>query len=534
MTEFESKLRAAQEAVSLGKVSRRDFMRLAMAAGLSAAAAGTMFTRAARAAPKKGGTLKIGVGHGATTDTLDPGTWTNGLQFNMAVGVFGAQLAQVDQKNAVQPHLAETIEPAEGATKWVFKLRKGLTFHNGKTVTAPDVVESYNFHRGEDSKSAVKSLLTSVKEIVADGPETVIFTLDSGSADFPYITTDYHLPIYPAKDGGGIEWEAGASAGPYIIEKYEPGVKVSAKRNPNYHKTDAAYFDSVEMLSIVDVAARTNALVSDELHYINRVDLKTIDLLKQNPNLEIINLTGFGHYVAPMNVTQKPFDNVDVRLALKWAVDRKELVDKILLGYGTPGNDNPIAPSIKFAIAPEPVYAYDPEKAKFHLKKAGMEGLKVDLSTSNAAFSGAVDAALLMQASAKAAGIDINVIREPDDSYWDNVWLKKPWCTSYWGGRPTVDWMFTLAYQGGAAWNDTFWNNARFNDLLSTARAETDDAKRQAMYAEAQQILHDDGGVVVLMFNNFVSANSKLVAHGELNTNFDDDGGLLFERWWFA
>ena len=534
MTELELKLKRAALAVSRGKLSRRDFMSFAVGAGLSAAAANTLFVRAARAEPKKGGTFRLGSGHGATTDTLDPATWTNDLQKDMSIGIFGAQLVHIDQKNAVQPHLAESIEPADGATKWIFKLRKGLTFHNGKTLTAQDVVETYNYHRGENSKSAIKSGLAIVKELVADGPETVVFTLNSGSADFPYITSDYHLPIYPAKDGGGIEWETGVGAGPYIIENYEPGVKVTAKRNPNYHKTDAAYFDNVEILSIVDVAARTNALISGELQYINRVDLKTIDMLKQNPDIEIDNLTGFGHYVAPMNVTQKPFDNVDVRLALKYAIDRKDLVDKILLGYGTPGNDNPIAPTIKFATNPEPVYSYDPEKAKFHLKKAGMENLKVDLSTANAAFAGAVDAALLMQATAKNAGIDINVVREPDDGYWDNVWMKKPWCTSYWGGRPTCDWMFTTAYAGGAAWNDSFWNNERFNDLLATARSETDDAKRQAMYAEMQQIVHDDGGVIVLMFNNFVGAHSKSVAHGELNTNFDDDGGYIYERWWMA
>ena len=534
MTELDHKLAIAAKLAGRGKVSRRDFIQLAVAAGFTAATANVMFTKAVRAEPKKGGTFRLGSGHGATTDTLDPSTWTNDLQKDMAIGVFGAQLTHIDQKNAVQPHLAETIEPAEGASKWVFKLRKGLTFHNGKTVTATDVVETYNYHRGENSKSAVKSVLEILSDIKADGEDTIIFTLKSGSADFPYITSDYHLPIYPAKDGGGIEWEKGISAGPYIIENYEPGVKLAAKRNPNYHKPDAAYFDSVEILAIIDVAARTNALLSGELHYINRVDLKTIDMLKQNPDVEIDNVTGFGHYVAPMDVRQKPFDNLDVRLALKWAVDRKELVEKILLGYGTPGNDNPIAPTIKFATNPEPAYSYDPEKAKFHLKKAGMDGLKVDLSTSNTAFAGAVDAALLMQASAKAAGIDINVIREPDDSYWENVWMKKPWCTSYWGGRPTCDWMFTTAYEGGAAWNDSYWNNEKFNDLLKSARSETDDAKRQAMYAEMQQIVHDDGGVIVLMFNNFVGAHSKTVAHGELNSNFDDDGGYIYERWWMA
>jgi len=534
MTEFEMKMKAARKAVGLGKLSRRDFMQFAIASGLTVSAASALFATAARAEPKKGGNFKVACAHGATTDTLDPATWTNGLQFDMSVGMWGAQLTQIDQKTNVVPHLAESFEPADNATKWVFKLRKGLTFHNGKSLTAADVVETYNYHRGENSKSAVKSVLEIVKDVQADGAETVIFTLNSGSADFPYITSDYHLPIFPAKDGGGIEWEKAISAGPYVLESYEPGVRVSGKRNPNYHKSDAAWFDSVEILSVVDVAARTNALLSGEVQYINRVDLKTIDMLKQNPDMEIVNTTGFGHYVAPMNVTQAPFDKVEVRQALKYAIDRKVLVDTVLQGYGTAGNDNPIAPSIKFATNPEPVYSYDPEKAKSLLKKAGIENLKVDLSTSEAAFAGAVDAALLMQSQAKAAGIDINVIREPDDSYWDNVWMKKPWCMSYWGGRPTCDWMFTTAYQGGAAWNDSYWKNARFDELLSAARSETDNAKRQTMYAEMQQLVHDDGGVVVLMFNNFVSANSKSVAHGDLNSNFDDDGGYIFERWWMA
>jgi len=534
MTELDHKLAIAAKLAGRGKVSRRDFIQLAVAAGFTIATANVMFTKAVRAEPKKGGTFKLGNGHGATTDNYDPALWTNGFQFDMSVGIFGAQLTQIDQKTAVQPHLAESFEPADGAAKWVFKLRKGLTFHNGKTITANDVVETYNYHRGENSKSAVKSVLEIVSDIKADGEDTIIFTLKSGSADFPYITSDYHLPIYPAKDGGGMEWEKGISAGPYILESYEPGVQVTAKRNPNYHKSDAAWFDSVQMLAIVDVTARTNALSAGEIQYMNRIDLATIDLLKQNPNLEITNLTGFGHYIAPMDVRAAPFDNVDVRTAFKWAINRQELVDKILLGYGTAGNDDPIAPAIKYATNPEPAYKYDPDKAKFHLKKAGMETIKIDFSTSNAAFSGAVDAALLMQAQAKAANIDLNVIREPDDSYWENVWMKKPWCMSYWGGRPTCDWMFSTAYAADAAWNDTFWKNDRFNELLVQARAETDDAKRQAMYAEMQQILHDDGGVVVLMFNNYVSANSKEVAHGDLNANFDDDGGYIFERWWMV
>jgi peptide/nickel transport system substrate-binding protein len=139
-----------------------------------------------------------------------------------------------------------------------------------------------------------------------------------------------------------------------------------------------------------------------------------------------------------------------------------------------------------------------------------------------------------MAEQAKAAGITINVIREPNDSYWDNVWIKKPWCQCYWGGRPTADAFLSISMAADAAWNDTKWKNPRFNELLVAARAETDEAKRQAMYAEMQQIAHDDGGQVVLMFNNYVGALSNKVAHGEFNTDFDHDGGYMYERWWMA
>jgi peptide/nickel transport system substrate-binding protein len=145
-----------------------------------------------------------------------------------------------------------------------------------------------------------------------------------------------------------------------------------------------------------------------------------------------------------------------------------------------------------------------------------------------------VDAAVLYQQQAKAAGIDLNVVREPDDGYWDNVWLKKPWVAGYWGGRPTCDWLFTVVYAKGAAWNETKWANPRFNELLVQARGETDDKKRAAMYAEMQQLVHDDGGVIVIVFNNYVDANSKKLAHGPIAANWEGDGLRIAERWWLA
>src|SRR5690606_6787620 len=136
------------------------------------------------------------------------------------------------------------------------------------------------------------------------------------------------------------------------------------------------------------------------------------------------------------------------------------------------------------------------DRATFHLKKAGLDSLAVDLSASSAAYASAVDCAVLYQSQAAAAGININVVNEPADSYWSNVWLVKPFIATDWGGRPTEDLMFSVAYQAGAPWNDTRFNNERFEKLLVEARAELDESLRRQMYGEMQQIVHDEGGLI--------------------------------------
>jgi peptide/nickel transport system substrate-binding protein len=528
------------------RVNRRKFLRdttLLATAGVmvvgcedkkkeeqAAAPADTQQAAVAPAGPKKGGLFRMGVGHGATTDSLDPATYPDQFTGTMGWGSIGNSLTEMNAKGEVVPDLAEKFEPADDAKTWVFTLRKGATFHDGKTVTADDVIASYRHHMGADSKSAAKSILSGVADIKADG-DKVIFTLNAGNADFPFYASDYHLPIMPAKDGA-VDWQSGVRTGPFKLEKFEPGVSAKMKRNENFYKD--VWFDEFEMLCIPDVAARTAALTSGEIHYMDRCDLKTLSQLQSSAGIKITEVTGYGHYVLPMNVTVAPFDNPDVRMALKYAIDRKAIVDKVFFGHGTPGNDNPIAPTIQFAIDPQPRHDYNPDKAKEYLKKAGLDSLKVDLSTADAAFAGAIDACTLFKESAAKAGIEINVIREPDDGYWDNVWMKKPWCASYWNGRPTCDWMFATAYADDAAWNDAFWKNPKFNELLKAARSETDQAKRAQMYAEMQQIQADDGGNIVIMFNNYVSAHSDKLAHGDIAANWDIDGMKIASRWWFA
>ena len=138
-------------------------------------------------------------------------------------------------------------------------------------------------------------------------------------------------------------------------------------------------------------------------------------------------------------------------------------------------------------------------------------------------------------ASAAKAGINIKPVREPNDGYWSDVWMKKPFCAVYWGGRPTEDWMFTTAYAAGAKWNDTFWDHEKFNKLMVEARSELDEDKRRAMYVEMQDILRTEGGVVIPMFASYVMAHTDKIAHPEqVGANWTLDGFRAVERWWFA
>ncbi|SMF83962.1 peptide/nickel transport system substrate-binding protein [Tistlia consotensis] len=516
-----------------GLVDRRGFMTGALALGVTVGAASTLWSRTARAAAKKGGHFRLAVASGSTSDTLDSATFDSTFNQVLGYGTLRNALTEIKADGTVGPELAESWEAEPDATIWVFTLRKGVTFHSGKTVTTEDGIASMHHHTGKDSHSAAKPLFSAVESISADGPDKVVFKLKAGNADFSYYMSDYHLCILPSKDGK-VDATSGDGTGGYVLEHFEPGVRATAKHNPNYFKGDRAHFDSVELLSVTDPAARTNAISTGEIDVMERVDLKTVNLMKRRPGIEVIVTDGLQHYTMPMITKDKPFDNNDVRLALKYAVDRNELLKKVLRGFGRVGNDEPLAPANRFYAADIPQRHYDPDKAKFHLKKAGMSNLKVQLSAADAAFAGAVEAAELYQAQARACGIDVRIVREPNDGYWSNVWLKKPFCMVYWGGRPTADQMFTTVYSAGAPWNDAYWIDKRFNELLVEARGLLDEKKRAEIYREMQLIVRDKGGTIIPLFASYVDAATDKIGHGDIAGNYALDGLKITERWWFA
>jgi peptide/nickel transport system substrate-binding protein len=518
-----------------GHLNRREFLGAMGALGLTATAAGALMTSASvmAATPKKGGRLRMGITDAAVSDALDPALSITIMQAVLTHGVLMNNLVEIDHEGNTVPELAESWESSPDASQWIFKLRKGVEFHNGKTLDAEDVVYTFNHHRGEDSKSGAKGLMQAIVDVRSDGKDTVIFDLSGGSADFPFITSEFHMSIFPAGTKSIDQHNQGIGTGPYQLESYDAGVRALTSRNPNYWKSGRAHFDEVEVLSISDINARSNALRTNEVDVINRAERKTVHLLRKNTDVEVVQTNGTQHYTMPMRTIEAPFDNNDLRLALKHGVDRQAMLDLLLHGTGVLGNDHPISLANRYH-ADLPQRQYDPDKAKFHLNKAGHSKISLELYASEAAFVGAADAGVLYREHAAKAGIDITVKQTPSDGYWNDVWMKVPWCTGFWFGRPTEDMMFSTAYAAGAAWNDSHWKHDRFNKLLVQARAELDTQKRAEMYSEMQLIVRDEGGVVVPVFADFLMASTTKLAHGPVASNVEMDGLRIPERWWFS
>ena len=178
-------------------ITRRQFNSLLIAGGALYASGGLLSLPAhASMAPKKGGTYRIGQRGGSTSESLDPATYGTGMINHFMTGAIGNCLTEIDHTGKPIPELAEFFEASKGADVWTFRLRKDVTFHNGKTLTADDVIASFNHHRGEASKSNGKALIKAVTDIRKIDERTVAFDLQSGNADFPYIVAEYFFHYF--------------------------------------------------------------------------------------------------------------------------------------------------------------------------------------------------------------------------------------------------------------------------------------------------------------------------------------------------
>lgn len=482
--------------------------------------------------PAKGGTFRIGIAQFDTGETLDPQLTETKFMQNLQWQLRN-NLIEIGPGGTLVPELATEWSANDDLTVWSFKLREGVEFHNGKTMTSEDVIHSLNMHRGEDSYSQSKSLLTGITDIKASGPNEIVVTLNAPNASFPPIMALTNLTIVPADE----DFTTGNGTGGYVLESFEPGQRSRVTRNPNYWKSDRAHFDEIELLCMKDVTARTTALRTGEIDAMNSVDPKTAGLLSRAAGIELIQTQGKVHYCFSMITTDPLFADNNVRMAMKLAIDRQEIVDKVLSGYGSIANDQPISEAYEYYNPGLEQNSYDPDKAKSLLKAAGAEGLATTLHVSDTPFAGAADAAVLYSEHAKAAGIEIDVAREPDDGYWSNIWGKKPFFASRWSGRANEDLMLTLAYSRESLgdYNATNWDNDAFNVALTAARSERDDARRKELYWECQAILSQDGGMIAPCWADFLDAkSSKVITSEEISGDWDLDGNRAGERWSFA
>lgn len=510
--------------------NRRDLILGASAMGLASTLAPSLAM--AQGKPKKGGTLRMGLGGGSASDSLDPVATSDAVPWLIGYMLYN-NLFEVADDGSARGELVETWEVKPGAADWMLTLRKGVTFTSGKTLDADDVIYSLNLHRGE-SKSGAKVLLADVTDIKKVSPNKVQILMKNGNLDLPFNLCAPNLLIVP---NGFKDWINPNGTGAFSLEEYIPGVRATFKRKGGeFWKANRGNFDRVEISYINDPTARINALVSNQVDVINRVPARTASLLSKNKNLVLSRSAGTGNrfgFAAQTNTGL--YANKDLVQALKLGIDRQKIVENVFSGYATVGNDHTVGPKMKFYDKAQKITSYDPDKAAFHFKKAGVTS-PIELMVSDGAFNESLDCGQIFQESLAKAGIKLDLKRVSGDGYWDNVWMKAPFCATYWNNLPTVDIQLSRPFANGAAnsWNETRFDNANFNKLMASARVEMDEKKRAQMYAECQAIVRQESGLISFAVGDYLDgANSKLKGL-TISGRYDLADLRIPEKGWFA
>ena len=491
-----------------GLMSRREFMSAMTALGLSATAAGGFLTSASAlaATPRKGGSVRMASDLHGPDDQMDPIVFTSNIDYTRGRATYNG-LVQILDDMILHPELAEEWSSNSNATEFTFKIRKGVRFHDGSPLSADDVVWSMNRHLGEDSVSVIKAFFASVSEWKKLDSHTVKAILSSPDADLPTKLGEKQAKIVK-KDT--TDFTKGNGTGPFLLESFEPGVKSAHDRNENYWR-DGPNFDALEITAITDPIARVNALVAGDVQLIMRVDAKGIRLVDESDGVHVSSTPSglYGGICCLKNTP--PGQSDDFVMGLRYIQDRKRIVRSILKGHGTVGNDHPISPAYGADHCSELAQReYDPDKAKWHLNKSGYSSAELFVAP---VVTGIQETSLLMQANLRKIGFDLKLKKVPNDGYWGAVWMKEPLNVVTWNMRPTANAMLSIQFAPGAAWNDTFWNNERFGELLKLSLAETDPVKRHAMYCEMQTLVHDGSGMVIPYHVNILDGvNDKI--HG--------------------
>ena len=525
-------------------LSRRTLLGRAAAIGTAIGAGGALPLAAGAspatgtATPKRGGTLKIGGAGGApSVDTLEPCAEGGAEALSLAYrfNVF-SRLADNDPQGTgtFKLQLAESMEANAKANVWQIRLKRGVEWHDGSTFTADDLI--YSLKRILAKANKLETAAASISMVNPNGIKkindyTVQIRLEEPWYDLPSALGQRWINI--VKNGAKPPWttEKMIGTGPFKLTAWQPGTKYTYERHDNYFESGKPYLDRIEHIALTDPVARLNALVSGQVDAISDVSPTQVEVLKRS-GLSVLVSKGGGFSPINMDTTKAPFKDVRVRQAMKMLIDRKLVLSSALQGYGVIGND-------LFGLG-DPMYAshlpqrqYDPEKALSLLKAAGQQDTVFQLHTSSV-ISDFVPAALAFQASAKKAGVNIEVVRAPADTYWDNTFGKHPFDQDTWGYRPLLaQWV-----QSFVVWDkvETDWRTpsglkakARFRKVAATI----DPAKRKALAHEAQRLLWQDGGQIVPYHKSYIDGYKKNV-RGVVASPFGGLNSLHFRDFWIA
>jgi peptide/nickel transport system substrate-binding protein len=513
-------------------ITRRDYLKmavvgsLAIGAGDLLAACGSSSTHgtSTAVAPRRGGTLRAAITGGGSTDTLNP------LLLPLTDPSFARILNLFDplvlMNPAGQPELAlaEEIIPNADATRWTIRLRQGVEFHNGKPLTVDDVIYTYHVILNPKTPGWAAPGLASIDPTGFRKRDK--YTLDM-TCRMPFATlletlaTSGNSTIIPI----GFDDKHPVGTGPFKFVSFSPGVQSTFSRNPNYWRPGRPYLNEVVITDYADETSQTNALLAGQIDVADHLSGTSIGQLTSAGKRVLISDAG-GWNPFTMRVDVPPFNDVRVRQALRLAIDRRQMLDLVYGGHGTLGND------VFGIFAAEydrslPQRVQDIAHAKSLLKAAGKEGLTLEIVTADIV-QGAIQATQVLAKQAAAAGINVEVRQVQVTEFFGSNYLKWPFAQDVWLNNYYFP-QAALATLPTSAFNETHFNNTRYNSLYQQAIAELDETKRSELAHEMQQIEYNEGGYIIPFFPAVIDGYAPNV-HGLIPTK----SGLALRDYTFS
>lgn len=494
-------------------VDRRTFLAASAAFGSLAM---TGLDAGAQTAPRRGGTLRVSVDQAVSK--LNPLLTRVNPEYLVAELLYSG-LTRLAPDMSAEPDLAESWSNSPDLLEWTFNLRKGLSFHDGSPCTAADVVASFEAILDPKTASPARQNVGPIARIAARDEGTVVFTLSAPFADLPVTLAYTNAKVVPAaviRSGFEKLDREAIGTGPFKLVSFEPERQIVVARNEAYYDKARPYLDRIVVLVYPDSTAEGSALIAGDTDLISTVPPTEFARISRASGVKGLRVASGQFCNVNFGCDQKPFNDVRVRQALALTIDRNAMVDFVTEGLGTAGSDVPLNRAYRF-FAELPRKAPDIAKAKKLLADAGYpNGLEATLIASDRPPL-RTQLAVALREMAKPAGFTINVQTMPHATYLDQVWKKGSFYVGFYNMQPTADAIFALLYTSNAAWNETRWNNAAFDKLVSEARATIDESKRRDLYAQAQKLMYDEVPSIIPVFFDLLAAQREWVQGYQLH-----------------